>query len=468
MRTVAAALIVVAGGAVAAGVSARRAAVADGDAEPVSDIVRNAVSSARTAVRRRARATAGATAGRAGAADRTYSPGTPTTQHRADPSRENEAVPRPPAGAKGFVPALEGLRGLAAVGVVTTHVAFVTRTSTGSTVKRLFGRLDLAVAVFFAKSGFLLWRTHAAHARRDEPGTARPTRRYLRSRMVRIMPAYGALVAAAMVLLPQNHVNGPTSWLANLTLTQIYTSDFLVAGLTHAWSLAVEMAFYLVFPVLWTAMKDLRGEAARWRIPVIATFGATGFVFPLIPWHSLGIFPSYLNEQILPPSFTLWFAAGMLLAEIATAPPGRLVRMCRERLARWGWWAAGGAALVATTVPLWFSEGFVHPGPVEFAARTGLAGTMAFLVLAPVVLAPEGARFPVLESAPLQRLGSWSYGMFLWHQLVLLASFPLTRTGLWDRRMSVIWPVTVTGSVAAAAASHTWLEEPARKALESR
>lgn len=467
MRSVATALIVVAGGAVATGISARRTAVANGDAEPVAVSVRNVVTAARTAVQRRTRAATVAMSFGAGATDRTHSPGLSDAPGSV-PDRTDESSLRRPAGAKGFVPALEGLRGLAAVGVVTTHVAFVTRTSTGSTVKRLFGRLDLAVAVFFAKSGFLLWRTHASHARRDEPGTARPTRDYLRSRLVRIMPAYGVLVAAAMVLLPQNHVNGPTSWLANFTLTQIYTSDFLVAGLTHAWSLAVEMAFYLVFPVLWTAMKDLRGDAARWRIPAIAAFGASGFVFPLIPWHSLGIFPSYLNEQILPPSFTLWFAAGMLLAELATAPPGRLVRMCRDRLSRWGWWAAGGAALVATTVPAWFSEGFVHPSPTEFANRTALAGTMAFLVLAPVVLAPEGERFPVLESAPLQRLGSWSYGIFLWHQLVLLASFPLTRTALWDRRMGVIWPVTVAGSVAAAAVSHTVLEEPARKALERR
>ena len=215
-------------------------------------------------------------------------------------------------------------------------------------------------------------------------------------------------------------------------------------------------------------MKDLRGDSARWRIPVIGAFGASGLLFPVIPWSTLGILPSGVNVQILPPSFAAWFAAGMLLAELAAAPPGVLVAMCRGHLARWGWWAAGGAAFVATTVPGWFSEGFVHPGPAEFAARSGLAGTMAFLVLAPVILAPAGTRFPVLESEPLQKLGTWSYGMFLWHQLVLLAAFPLTRTPLWAQRMGVIWPVTVAGSLAAAAVSHTVIEEPARKALERR
>ena len=472
MRSVAAALVVVAGGAVVAGISARREAVANGDAEPLVDTLRAAVTSARAMVRRRVGAAEDHGTGGPGArAGYGSAGGMGAGDGGVAGLSDDDGVtqpPRRPAGARGFVPALEGIRGLAAIGVVTTHVAFVTRATTGSPVKRLFGRLDLAVAVFFAKSGFLLWRAHASHAREDKPGTARPAWDYLRARLVRIMPAYLVLVATAMLLLEQNRVNGLASWIANLTLTQIYTTNFLVAGLTHAWSLAVEMAFYLVFPVLWTAMKKLRGEAARWRIPVILAFGASGLVFPMLPWHLFGFLPADVNVQILPPSFTAWFAAGMLLAEIVTAPPGTLVRMCRHTLSRWGWWIAGGAALIATTVPGWFSEGFVHPGPVEFAARTGLAGAMAFLVLAPVVLAPEGTRFPLLESAPLQKIGSWSYGIFLWHQLVLLAAFPLTRTPLWTPRMGVIWPVTVAGSVAAAAASKRWLEEPARKALEPR
>src|SRR5690625_2282419 len=246
MRSVATALIVVAGGALASGVSARRAAVARGEAEPVPVILRRAAMRTREAVRRRLPESLPVPAGVGASVAR---PGTGHSGAGSEPgaasqgTRDRPDAPGRPAGARGFVPALEGLRGLAAVGVVTTHVAFVTRSSTGSPIKRLFGRLDLAVAVFFAKSGFLLWRAHADHARRDRPGTARPTREYLRSRLVRIMPAYTVLVFAAMLLVKQNHVNGLGSWIANLTLTQIYTTDFLVAGLTHAWSLAVEMAY---------------------------------------------------------------------------------------------------------------------------------------------------------------------------------------------------------------------------------
>lgn len=77
----------------------------------------------------------------------------------------------PVGGTRSFLPHVEGMRACAAMGVVITHVAFQTGHSTG-VGGRLWGRFDLAVAVFFALSGFLLWRGHAAAA--AGCGTVRP------------------------------------------------------------------------------------------------------------------------------------------------------------------------------------------------------------------------------------------------------------------------------------------------------
>ena len=55
-------------------------------------------------------------------------------------------------GTRSFLPAVEGMRACAAMGVVVTHVAFQTGHSSGVD-GRLFGRFDLAVAVFFALVG---------------------------------------------------------------------------------------------------------------------------------------------------------------------------------------------------------------------------------------------------------------------------------------------------------------------------
>ena len=118
------------------------------------------------------------------------------------------------------------MRACAAIGVVLTHVAFQTG-HTGGVTGRLLGRFDLAVAVFFALSGFLLWRGHAAAARGLRPRP--PTGHYLRSRIVRIMPGYLVAVVVILTLLPDANAD-LTVWLANLTLTQIYVPLTLTAG----------------------------------------------------------------------------------------------------------------------------------------------------------------------------------------------------------------------------------------------
>ena len=143
-------------------------------------------------------------------------------------------------GTRRFLPAVEGMRACAAIGVVITHVAFDTG-HYGGIDGRLFGRFDLAVAVFFALSGFLLWRSHAAAARglASRPSTGH----YLRSRVVRIMPAYLVAVVVILTLLPDGNHPNLIVWLANLSLTQVYVPLTLTAGLTQMWSLSVEVSF---------------------------------------------------------------------------------------------------------------------------------------------------------------------------------------------------------------------------------
>ena len=155
--------------------------------------------------------------------------------------------PEQVGGTRAFLPAVEGMRACAAIGVVLTHVAFQTGTA-GGVIGRLLHRFDLAVAVFFALSGFLLWRGHAAAARglRHRP----PAGHYLRSRLVRIMPAYLVAVVVILTLLPEANHASPTVWMANLTLTQVYVPLTLTAGLTQMWSLSVEVTFYLALPLL--------------------------------------------------------------------------------------------------------------------------------------------------------------------------------------------------------------------------
>ena len=74
-----------------------------------------------------------------------------------------------PAFRPGFLPALEGLRAVASIGIIGTHAAFQTGHDTGALWERALGRFDFFVAVFFTLSGFLLWRSHRGGGREGGP-----------------------------------------------------------------------------------------------------------------------------------------------------------------------------------------------------------------------------------------------------------------------------------------------------------
>src|SRR5829696_7110117 len=59
------------------------------------------------------------------------------------------------------LPALDGLRAVAAAAVLLTHVAYRTGETTQGAGGAVLARLDAGVAVFFVLSGFLLYRPHA-------------------------------------------------------------------------------------------------------------------------------------------------------------------------------------------------------------------------------------------------------------------------------------------------------------------
>lgn len=355
-------------------------------------------------------------------------------------------------GTRNFLPAVEGMRACAAVGVVITHVAFQTGHSSG-VLGRVFGRFDLAVAVFFALSGFLLWRGHAAAVRglRHTP----PTGHYLRSRIVRIMPAYLVAVAVILTLLPDAETSSLTVWLANLTLTQIYVPLTLTAGLTQMWSLSVEVSFYLALPLLALLARRL---PVRARLPAIAASGVASLGWALIPLHTA----EGVNPLNWPPAFFSWFAAGMLLAEWTVSPPGWMHRLARRRVLMAA--VAVGAFLVAAS-PLAGPEGLVIGTTGQFVVKTAMGAVVAATLIAPLVLDRPNTPHRVLGSRPMVTLGRWSYGLFVWHLAALTMVFPVIGEFPFSGHMPVVLALTVVFGFAIAAVSYALVESPCRVAL---
>jgi len=364
---------------------------------------------------------------------------------------ERETDPGSVSGTRGFLPAVEGMRACAAIGVVITHVGFQTGHTTWST-GRVLGRFDLAVAVFFALSGFLLWRGHAAAARglRHTP----PTGHYLRSRLVRIMPGYVVAVVLILLLFPESNPD-LTVWLANLTLTQIYVPLTLTSGLTQMWSLSVEVSFYLALPVLALLARRL---PVRARIPAILGVALASFAWGLIPFSV----PFGVNPLTWPPAFFSWFAAGMLIAELTVSPVGWAHRLARRRILM---------AVVALTAfglaasPMAGPAGLA-PGTLgQFLIKVSMGAVVAYALLAPLVLDRVGTSHRILGSTTMVTLGRWSYGLFVWHLAALAMVFPMIGEFPFNGHMPVVLALTLVLGFALAAVSYALVESPCRNAL---
>lgn len=340
------------------------------------------------------------------------------------------------------------------MGVVITHVAFQTGQHAGVGA-RLLSRFDMAVAVFFALSGFLLWRGHAAAAqgRRHRP----PTGHYLRSRIVRILPGYLVAVVVILCLLPDARGADATVWLANLTLTQIYVPLTLTAGLTQMWSLSVEVTFYLVLPLLALFARRLPVGA---RIPAIVIVAIASLAWGLLPIHtSEGV--NFLNW---PPAYASWFAAGMLLAEFTVRPVGRVHRLARNR---WLMAGIGLAAYLIASSPLAGPEGLTPATLGQFVVRTAMGAVLAGVLLAPLVLDRPDTPHRILGSPAMVTLGRWSYGLFVWHLAALAMAFPIVGRFVFNGDMVVILVLTLIFGFAMAAVSYALVENPCRQALRN-
>src|SRR5438552_10603948 len=147
-------------------------------------------------------------------------------------------------------PLFDSLRAIAALAVLATHAAvFAGVETSGSRLAPYAARLDAGVAVFFVISGFLLYRPFVRARNRGERQPA--TGPYAWRRFLRIVPAYWvALTVIALWLGTRGPVFTASGIPHYFGVAQAYSESTLGGGITQAWSLTVEIAFYAFLP-LW-------------------------------------------------------------------------------------------------------------------------------------------------------------------------------------------------------------------------
>lgn len=349
-------------------------------------------------------------------------------------------------------PDIQGLRALAVILVIVFHA-----------------RLPLpggfvGVDVFFVISGFVI--TALLLREFDAQGRIRLGRFYLR-RFRRLAPALAlvivfTVVASVFVLSPTGTVQraaetgiGATLISGNLVIaltTGGYFDDPASSNpLVHTWSLAVEEQFYVVFPLLLLVSlavgRALHGGRRVAAFVVIAV-GAVSFGLSALALVDLTppVPGGWFLVNFYSPATRAWeFSAGALLALGSPA----IQRALRGGLAQ-GAGIVGGLGIVASAF-------VISKGP-DFPGVVALLPVVSTVLLIAAGASTDSVVSRFLSISPFERIGDWSYSLYLWHW-----PFIVLATALWPG-MQAVPVIAAVVSVVPALLSYYFLENPIRRA----
>jgi len=334
---------------------------------------------------------------------------------------------RPSQSTGGNIAALDGLRGVAVLGVVGLHLLELSRAGLVTRNAGAWAVLGTGVELFFVLSGFLLTLPYARSALTGRPIPS--LRRYFRRRALRILPAYWAsLVLFVLWIAPVPHTrSGLLDVGLHITLAHNYLTTTFESINGPYWTMAVEAQFYLLLPLIGLALVRAFRAAKPWRVVAVFVAIAACSVTAEAAVHGLPRWdPGFARHQTVVAVFQYLavFGAGILasLAYVA-ASEGRFgdrdVRSSARTLG-----AVGVAALVLCVVLNRSFSGRGGAGDIV----TQVAGVAYAAIVLGVLLGWEAWR-RWLSNAALRFVGTISYSMYLWNRVVLRRLVgPLVRT----------------------------------------
>ncbi len=334
-----------------------------------------------------------------------------------------------------YRPDIQGLRAIAVLAVMLFHFNPV-----------LLPGGFVGVDVFLVISGYLI--TSILLVKKEQPDyrLSSTLRYFYISRIKRIAPAYFTMLVlvsllAAVLFLPQDLATykkglNQAAWFNSNNYFAGFGDYFAPANheqpLLHTWSLAVEIQFYLLAPVL---VLLLPVRALKWLLAILLV-GTTAV--------------AEYRMRVLGIQQATYYG---LFARLPEFFAGALVALSMRMSGDWGpkpWNSYLGLALVliaATAQPL------LGPFP-------GLAALLPVLGAVLVLQRPvQGVAGQLLASTPMVWLGQLSYSLYLWHWPVLALLRYYTGTQELDIPFSLLF---ITLTLLLATLTYYWVETPLR------
>jgi peptidoglycan/LPS O-acetylase OafA/YrhL len=343
---------------------------------------------------------------------------------------------------KKLVPALTGIRFFAAAYVFIMHygASAIAKAGAPRLVATFLHNGVFGVSVFFTLSGFIL-----AHAHPAAFATQRQYAVYFLHRFARIYPLY---LFALVVALPVAVADVPLDLrqaTAVLAMVQSWTDAFAHSGyawIMQAWTLSVELVFYLSFPFLIGVLRRLSTSLLLGLCVLDAVFIISGGTTTVTPWTDYG---GYVHQPVWPLYLPLplvrigEFLLGMLLHTLVT---GLLRRAPKISATHCVLVSAAILALLSTT---------------SNERALGAAAVLVGILIAMIYVANNG--FTRLLGFPaLILLGNASYALYLL-QGPVHAYLGICLPTPYDRLLG--FPVALAGAILA----WRFVEIPARRYL---
>ncbi len=350
------------------------------------------------------------------------------------------------------IPALDGVRGLAAMMVLLSHFLFEDLWQS-----RWWWPMAhsgwLGVDLFFVLSGFLI--TGILLDSKEKPGYFK---RFYRRRVLRIFPLYYAVLLWAVFAIlvidrqPEHLWNGYDSlawyfaFLPNVALALkgewLWQTNW--AGLSHLWSLAVEEQFYIVWPfIVWVMPR-------RWLAPLCAVVLMSGANLRELTDAQFGQKWS-IASYVLPYCRMDGLAAGSLLAI--------LFRMNILKVTKAGHVLARDFTFISGMLLFYWLV-------AENSHWRGTFTAFFFAGFLYLALCENSGVQRLCNWSFLRHLGQYSYGLYVFHQMLRMVFFwylrePMERFG-WAPGLNQAVYTVVAFSATYALARLSWkhLEKP--------
>ena len=347
-------------------------------------------------------------------------------------------TPRKP----GYNPALDGLRGIAVLGVWLFHLH-----------PPLLPGGFLGVDAFFVLSGFLI---HGIVSADLESGRFSFREFYLR-RALRLLPNATLTLGVTLVLwnlcLPPNSAIQPglhglftLANLSNLFVWKYLGSYWGVAAesapLTHFWSLGIEEQFYLFFPALLFLLHRKRWlNLGSLAVPAVLSLALWIHGSRHHPSGTFYLLPTRAWELLLGAAAAHWARSSPVARQLPRAT---------------GW--IGLALVLGSLVAVPHADSSL--GAMALIPTVGTACVLVSLQQ------PTHPLTRALSWPALVGLGLMSYSLYLWHwPLIVLGRLLANYRNLPETAGAVGGGIL---SVGAAYAAYRWVEKPLRDSSRSR